>query len=254
MGSNSFAGKRNSMSRIMGFIGVIVFSGLVACKKPVDFKVSKLMVDLQQSALSISLIDSADVVFRKVGTDTKVRQRLSKTAQGLIASLHSLTPGTWNADIEVYTKSVNRQSNQYVTIKPILITEEITDVKVGGPSATSGNGWIKRHVRASANNEVVLIVPEEVYDSYFEIRSTMQQPLILGIAREAININYVVDHKTWTCTNTCFNTEGRITDINHFMSFTNNILSSPWTENEISIGVFSTKNEEIVTYDRTWNQ
>ncbi|MBO9566370.1 MAG: hypothetical protein J7621_26585 [Niastella sp.] len=242
------------MSRIMGFIGVVIFSGLIACKKPVDFKVSKLVVDLQQSAVSINTIDSADVVFRKVGTDTKVRQRLSKTAQGLIASLHSLTPGTWNADIEVYTKSVNRQSNQYVIIKPILITGEIADIKIAGPGATSGNGWIKRHVKASADNEVVVIVPEEVYDSYFEIRSRSQKRLILGIAREAINVNYVVDHKTWTCTNACFDAEGRITDINHFMSFTNNILSSPWTENEISIAVLSEKNEELVNYDRTWNQ
>ncbi len=242
------------MSRVVVFIGMIVLTGLISCSKPVYDKASKLVVDLEHSAININQIDSADVVFRKVGTDTKVRQRLIRTTEGLRAPLYILTPGTWNADIEVYTKAVNRQSNQYVIIKPILISDEITDIKIAGPGATSGNGWIKRHVKASANNEVVVIVPEEVYDSYFEIRSKSQKKLILGIAREAINVNYVVDHKTWTCTSACFSADGRITDINHFMSFTTNILSSPWTENEISIAVLSEQNEELVTYDRTWNQ
>lgn len=243
------------MSRIIGIIGLAVITGLISCKKPADLKTSKLVIDLQQSALAINQVDSADVVFRKTGTDTKVRQRLVKTAQNkLITALHSLTPGTWNADIEVYTKAVNRQSNQYIIIKPILITEEITDIQIAGPDATSGGGWIKRHVKASADNEVVVIVPEEVHDSYFEFRSKTQRKLILGIQREAINVNYVVDHKSWICTNACFNVEGRITDITYFMSFTQAILSSPWTSNDISIGVFTEKNEELLTYDRTWNQ
>ncbi len=243
------------MSRITGIIGLAVITGLISCKKPVDLKTSKLVIDLQQSAIAINQVDSADVVFRKTGTDTKVRQRLVKTAQNkLITALHSLTPGTWNADIEVYTKAVNRQSNQYVIIKPILITEEITGIQIAGPGATSGGGWIKRHVKASADNEVVVIVPEEVYDSYFELRSKTQRKLILGIQREAININYVVDLKTWACTNACFNMEGRIIDINYFMPFTQTIFSNPWTSNDISIAVISDKNEELLTYDRTWNQ
>ena len=241
------------MSRMLGIMGAIVLSGLISCKKPVESKTSKLVIDLQQSALTINDIDSADVVFRKTGTNTKVSQRFTKTAQNLVAALRSLTPGTWNADIEVYTKSVNRQSNQYVIIKPILISDAATDIPVAGPGATSGNGWLKRHVKASAGNEVVVIVPEEVYDSYFEFRSTSQQKLILGIQREAINVNYVVDLKTWACTNTCFNAEGRISDINYFMPFTQTILSNPWTRNDISISVFNDKTEELLTYDRTWH-
>lgn len=242
------------MNQMIGLIGLVVITSLIACSKPVEDKTSKLVIDLQQSAITIDQIDSADVVFRKTGTNTQVKQRFVRTVQGLIAPLRSLTPGSWNADIEVYTKAVNQQSNQYVFIKPILITEQVTDTQIPGPGSTSGNGWVKRHVKASAGNQVVLIVPEEVYDSYFEFRSKAQGPLIFGIQREAINVNYVVDQKTWVCTNACLNAEGRIADINHFMPFTQTILSEPWAKNEISISVLNNKNEELLEYHRIWNK
>jgi hypothetical protein len=242
------------MHPIKVFIGLIVITGMISCSKPVEPKTSRLVVNLQQSAIAIDNIDSADVVFRKVGTNIKVKQHFVKTAQNLVASLQSLTPGTWNADIEVYTKAINRQSNQYVIIKPVLIMEEANDLQITGPGTTSGNGWVKRHVKASVGNEVVVIIPDEVYDSYFEFRSKLQEPLVLGIQREAIKTNYLVAMKTWVCTNACLNAEGRIADLNHFMPFTQTILSTAWNRNEINISVFNNKNEELLTYDHTWNQ
>lgn len=242
------------MHPIIRFTGLIVITGMLSCSKPIEYKTSKLVVDLQQSAITIDNIDSADVVFRKTGTNTTIKQHFIKTGQNLAASLQSLTPGSWNADIEVYTKAVNQQSNQYVFIKSILITEGVNDLQVAGPASTSGNGWVKRHVKASAGNGVVVIIPDDVYDSYFEFRSKLQEPLILGIQREAINVNYVVALKTWACTNACLNAERRIADINHFMPFTQTILSEAWNRNGIHISVFNDKSEELLTYDRTWNQ
>lgn len=241
------------MNRITGFIGLILITSMISCSKPRVHKTAQLVVDLQQSAITIDNIDSADVVFRQTGTNIIVKQHFVKTAQNLTVSLQSLTQGSWNTDIEVYTKAINQQSNQYVFIKPIDITGEELDVQVAGPGPNSGNGWVKRHVKASAGNEVVVIVPEDVYDPYFEFRSKVKEPLIFGIQRQAININYLVDLKTWTCTNACLNTEGRIADINQFMPFTQSIRTASWTTSEINIGVFNEKNEELLTYDRTWN-
>lgn len=251
---DSFAGKSDRMNRMTGIVVLAVVTGIISCKKPVDFRTSKLVIDLQQSAITVNQVDSANVVFRKIGTDLRVRQRLVKTAQNkLMIALHQLSPGTWHADIEVYTKAVNRQSNQYVIITPIQITGELADVRLTGPGATSGGGWVKRHVRASAGNEVVLIVPDDVYDAYFEFRSATARKLVLGIQREAINVNYVVDHKTWACTNACFDGEGCIADNNYFLPFVTNTRAHPWTSNSISIGVFTEKSEELVSYDRTYH-
>lgn len=237
------------MYRIIGLLGLLA---MVSCSKSGDDVPQKgsLVINLQQSVISINDIDSAGVVFRKTGTNIKERRAFSKKAQQLAATLQGLTPGTWNADIEIYTKASNRLSNQYVIIKPILIEEKIEDVQVAGP----GTGWIKRNVKASAGNEVVVIVPDDVYDSYFEIRSRKNQRLYVGIQREAINVNHEVADKTWVCNNDCFNAEGRIVDIDHFMPFTQTIMNTPWTKNEISIGVLDENSQELVLYDRSWNQ
>lgn len=242
------------MNRLAFLLCLIMMIAPISCSKPDEDNTSKLVIDLQQSAINVKQVDSADVVFRKTGTNIQAKQHCIKTSQGLAASMGSLTPGTWNADIEVYTKAINQQSNQYVSIKPVLITEQVRETRIPGPGAASGNGWLKRHVKASAGNQVVLIVAEEVYDSYFEFRSKTTEPLVFGIQREAININYRVDVETWACTNTCLNEAGRITDINHFMPFTQTILSSPWTRNEINISVLNAKSEQLVVYERIWNQ
>jgi hypothetical protein len=244
------------MNWIIGLMALVMIITLPSCSKPVDDQqpTAALVVDLQQSAITINDIDSADVVFRKTGTNEIIRQPFEKKAGQLVAALQSLTTGTWNADIELYTKAVNRQSNQFVIIKSILIAEQAADIQIAGPGPTSGNGWLKRNVKASAGNEVVVIVPDEVYDSYFEFRTNTQQSLVFGIQREAININYLLKMKTWACNNTCFDAKGRIADINHFMLFTQVIQSSPWTKSEISISVLNNQNEELLEYQRTWNQ
>lgn len=230
---------------------------LFACSKKPNPEVStpaSLVLHLAQSALTIQQVDSADVMFRRVNSSETRQAKFAKGLTNMAASLQSLTPGTWNADVEVYTKSVAGQSNQYKFIKPVLVTENMTDVEIPGPGTTSGNGWLKRHVKWSTGNEVAVIVPEEVYDSYFEFRTKAQHKFALGIQREAINVNYMVDSKTWACANTCFNAQGQIINIDHFMPFTQTILSEPWTESLISISVVNDRQETILEYDRTWRQ
>ncbi|WP_276485664.1 hypothetical protein [Paraflavitalea pollutisoli] len=209
-------------------------------------------IDLQSSAVSMPNIDSADVIFRLVGSSTRVQERLVKKDNKLIASTKTLTPGTWNADVEIYTKTVNQLSQQYVLIKAILIADQPQDISIAGPSATNGNGWIKRNVKSSANGQVVILVPEDVYDSWFEFRSKTAAKLLLGVQREAINVNYVVDEKSWSCASNCPMTEGRLNNNAHFMSFTANIMTSPWTRNSISMAVINEKQEVLLEYDRDW--
>jgi hypothetical protein len=239
---------------------IITFAVLVvlfSCRKKdrqEEPETSRLVLNLQQSALGIQHVDSADVVFRKVGTSETVKEKFVKNGGTLTASLKSLTPGTWNADVEVYTRAVNGLSNQYKIIKPVQVTGEPTAVEIPGPGTTSGNGWLKRNVKASAGNEVVVIVPDDVYDSYFEFRTKTAGRYVFGIQREAIKTNYLVTQKSWTCTETCLDGQRQIIDSNHFMPFTQTILSSAWTSNRISIGVINDRMEMILDYDRTWEQ
>ena len=210
------------------------------------------MIQLGQSALPVQQVDSADVVFRKVGTNQTVSEKFVKKTAGLAASLEALTPGTWTADVEVYTLGVNGHSLQYKAIQPVQITGEKKEVNLPGPGTAPGISWLKRNVRTSANNEVVVIVPDEVYDSYFEFRARTDRKYVFGIQREAINVNYLVAQESWVCKETCLDTRRQIVDINHFMPFTQTILSSPWTRNEISIAVLNESGEALLEYDRTW--
>lgn len=212
----------------------------------------ELVIELQSSVLKPADIDSADVVFRKTGTGVSVRERFEKTAQDLVASTRSLSPGTWNADIEVYTKTINQASNQYVIITPVQVAAG--NIGIAGPGATPSNGWVKRHVKASAGNEIVVIVPDNPYDAWFEFRTCAPKPYIFGIQREAINVNYVVSQKNWVCSTNCLDAANRITNLTHFLPFTQTVQASPWTENRISIAVLNDKSETLLEYDRTWNQ
>ena len=239
---------------------LIILTALVvlfACQKkthreePVS---SSLVLNLAQSALTVGQVDSADVVFRKVGSSETSKAKFVKQGTTLAASLTTLAPGTWNADVEVYTRAVAGQSNQYKLIKAILVTAEKTNVEVQGPGATPGNGWLKRHVKASAGNEVVVIVPDEVYDAYFEFRAKAGGRYALGIQREAINVNFVVAQKTWACANACFNAQGVLVNTDYFMPFTQTILSEPWTRNLVSIAVVNEQLQTVLQYDRTWTQ
>jgi len=213
-----------------------------------------LVLNLRQSALKVQDIDSADVVFRKLGSSETIKEKFVKQADELRASLKRLSPGTWNADVEVYTKAVNLSSNQYKRIQPIQVADEKTMVDIAGPGTTPGNGWLKRHVKESAGNEVVVIVPDDVYDSYFEIRARKSGKYAFGIQREAIKTNFLVAQKTWACTGACLDAQGQLTNIDYFMPFTQTIFSSPWTRNEISIAVINEQMEMILDYDRTWLQ
>ncbi|MBB1284558.1 hypothetical protein HRH25_09255 [Flavisolibacter sp. BT320] len=239
-------------------ITLAVLCLLFACSKKQhreeEISSASLVLNLSQSVLSIGQVDSADVVFRKPGSSETSKAKFARQGTNLAASLQLLTPGTWNADVEVYTRAVNGQSNQYKTVQSILVTEARARVEIPGPRATPGNGWLKRHVKASTGNEVVVIVPDEVYDSYFEFRAKPGRRYVLGIQREAINVNYVVEQKTWACASACFNAQGLIIDTEHFMPFTQAILASPWTRNEISIGVLNEQQESVLIYDRTWVQ
>lgn len=241
------------MKKIVLYTVLII---IVSCSKKdhEDTSSTGLVLNLRQSALKVHDVDSADVVFRKVGSNETIKEKFVKHADELRTSLKSLSSGTWNADIEVYTKAVNLESNQYKRIQSILIADEKTRVEITGPGVTSGNGWIKRHVKASTGNEVVVIVPDEVYDSYFEFRAKKSGKYAFGIQREAIKNNFLVKQKIWTCTDACLTPQGQLLDVNHFMQFVQTILSSPWTRNEISISVVNEQLEMILEYDRTWLQ
>ncbi|RYZ48470.1 MAG: hypothetical protein EOO14_22060, partial [Chitinophagaceae bacterium] len=204
-------------------IPFVVLFFLAACSKTPhreqeDLSTS-LVLNMAQSVLSLSQVDSADVVFRKVGSSETSKAKFVKKAGSLAVPLSPLAPGTWNADVELYTRAVNGTSNQYKLVKGILVTEEKTGVVLPGPGAVSGNGWLKRHVKASAGNEVVVIVPDEVYDSYFEFRAKTTGLYAMGIQREAINVNHLVKQETWACTNACFNGNGQLINNDHFMPF-----------------------------------
>lgn len=247
------------MNNKIAYILVATLGSFAACSKsdnptPPPAARQGFIIDLQSSAVAIGNIDSADVVFRLSGSNTRVQERFVKKDNKLVASTKTLTGGTWHADIELYTKSVNQLSHQYTIIKPIEIAATPQEIILAGPGATNANGWVKSNVKASAGNEVIIIVPDNIYDPRFEFRAKTPNKLAFGMQREAINVNYLVAEKSWACANNCTFTEGRLTNNTHFLSFTESIKTSPWTSTAISLAVFNEKSEILLEYDRTWNK
>jgi hypothetical protein len=243
------------MCRKHWLIFPVLMIALFACvKDPPGTPPTKLRINLQGTALSGDDVDSADLVLRGQGGVVKTIKLSLLTTASMEFWWRNLPAGMYTADIEVYTKAGNSKSLQYVLIKPVILSGMDTTIVWTGPAAQSGTGWAKRHVQATANNDIVVIIPDDVYDPYFEIRVKRPYWNNFQIERLALAGSAVVAFKTWKCQSQCFTNGYRITNKDFFLPFTQTIQGSNWTENNISISVGSHPDQQYVDFEKTWHQ
>lgn len=179
-------------------------------------------------------------------------KRFTKSSQGLETDISDMASGDWTANVDVFTKTVNHESIQFVYIGSVTLTDTPDQIEWNGPG--SGNGWMKRHVKTTDGNGVVVIIPDDVYDPYIEFRFNDPQVKGFGAQRSAINVNYLIANKSWTCGSACLNGQKKVINNIEFMPFINTIHVQPWTRNEISISIFNQSIDEMLEWDFTWQR
>lgn len=232
---------------------------MVSCKK--DHTPSspgfdqELVVNLQGTYISVNDVDSANVVFRKNGTSTPVFQRLQKGQNNLHTLTDGMSTGQWSVEIDIYTKKDQQgKSKQFLLNKMITLAKDNDVYEIKGPLQLGGNdSWKPRFVHATSTNDIVVLIPVDVNDPYFEIRTASLDWNLFGVERTAFTGNAVVAHKNWQCTQGCLRSDKLLFDKDTFKPFTDKIKTDAWDRNEIIITVGNTTTQQYNEFGYTWN-
>jgi hypothetical protein len=242
-----------STSKWTGLVMLLAVS-IISCKKDPDTNRvdAKLVVDLQNHLVAVSDIDSANVVLRK-GNSTPYFFRLQKGVNNLEALVDGLPAGQYTADLDLYTKKMQSgKSYQFVSTRPITITNNGGIITVTGPDDLDADGWSARKVHATTDNDIIVLIPLDVNDPYFEVRTKGLNWDFFGVERLALHGQVVVAHETWTCNNDCPGNDRLIFNKTHFFNFTEEIRQKDWTTNEIMITVGNVQQQVYHEFNNVW--
>ncbi len=244
--------------KVAGMLLVLAVS-IISCTKkdPVNEPefppVKKLVLKLEPAGLPIDRVDSASVALRRQGTTIPYFFRLQKGANQLYAEIDGLRAGEWTADFEIYTKALANKSVQIVSTRSVTI-DNAEIITIDGPVDPPANGWKARRVKATDNNDIVVIIPFDVTDPYFEIRTKGLQWDFFGVQRTATYGSAVVAFEDWACDNDCPGNDRLIFNKTKFLPFTQTIQNSPWDKNEIVITVANLQNQVYNEFGYEWFQ
>lgn len=240
-------------SKWAGLVMLLTVS-IISCKKDSvnDHADVKLIVDLHNHLIAVSDVDSANVVLRK-GSSTPFFFRFQKGANKLEALIDGLPNGQYTADIDIYTnKMQSGKSYQFVSTRAITITNNAGEIVTDGPDNPGPDGWSARRVHATSDNDIVVIIPLDVNDPYFEVRTKDLNWDFFGVERLALDGSVVVAHETWTCNNDCPGNDRLIFNKTHFLPFTEEIRQKAWTKNEIMITVGNLQQQVYHEFSNVW--
>jgi hypothetical protein len=243
--------------KIAGMLLLLAVS-ILSCKKDTGTPAiinKKLVVKLENHLIAVSDIDSANVVLRKAGTSTPYFFRLQKGADKLEALIDGLPTGEYAVDVDMYTKEMpSGKFYQFLLNKQVSISNSSNAITIEGPDDLGPDGWSTRKVMATSSRDIVVLIPLDVNDPYFEIRTSTPQWHFFGVERVALQGAAVVAHKNWQCDNGCGTNGGRLLfDKTIFLPFTNIIKNSTWTKNEIIITVGNVQNKTYHEFGHVWN-
>jgi hypothetical protein len=252
--------KTKSMAnrKLAGMLLLLAVS-ILSCKKDNDSSPTpadkKLVVSLQNHLIAVSDIDSANVVLRKNGTNTPYFLRLQKGTGKLEALVDGLPAGQYTADLDLYTREMPSSKHyQFVATKEVSLTNGQADIIIEGPSDLGPDGWSARKVSFTSNRDIIVLIPLDVNDPYFEVRIIGAAYNFVGVERTATLGAAVVAHKEWSCTGNCPDIDGILFIKTIFLPFTNIIQNSNWTKNELIITVGNTQNQAYNEFGLVWNK
>lgn len=217
----------------------------------------KLTIVFTPETLAFNKIDSGAVIFKKQGSLVPIFKRLQKSGGKFEVDMEDLSFGNWTSEIYVYTsKDAAGMSNQYLA-KLSFVKEQITGIVIPAPTAAGSAVWKKSEVLSTPDNGVIVIVPLDITDPYFEIqvRDLKWDSVFVekgGFKRNG-NMNEQVGLKTWTCTSNCFGTDRIISNFQAFAVFAEQMKTTSWNNADVTI-ILTDQQGATQEFYHAWNK
>jgi len=198
-------------------------------------------------------LDKADSVLVKLTnadkTKTLAGKAVKKSADYLV-TLDTLPAGSWQMDLEVYSKPGNGGFKYTISKNVTLpLTEDLT---INGPTALLADQW--KSFLFIKETGFSVTVPLDPTDPAFEVR-TFQGPWeYVNVERHVYKGTTELDADGFQCNNNCFPGNGILKDNTYFVNFSNNVKTLDWNKGEIYIMLINTPTNDDKTiywlYDR----
>ncbi|WEK35796.1 MAG: hypothetical protein P0Y53_25195 [Candidatus Pseudobacter hemicellulosilyticus] len=239
---------------------------LSACKKDKDQPpkppADTFRLQFNGQTIPFSQVDSAVVLFHKEGSNNPVFQRLIKGANHWQTSIDGLSAGKYRAELYVYAQLADGNattSGRYQLDKKFTIPyREDSLVVVAGPGAGPQDPWEKFIVLADPDHSVLLTVPLNPKNPYFEflLQDTRWDQFQLEriAAKYGNGGNEFIAIHAWECPGSCYGADRIISNSTAFLPFVETLGSKAWDNAEVSGWVANSgtgeKVEFFYQYDR----
>jgi hypothetical protein len=239
--------------------GLILVFAQSCLKSSAEYDETKrLRIVFNSQTISFNQLDSASVVFTKQGSNTGVFKRLQKSLDLLETDIEDLSAGTWNAEIYLNTKKDTAGKSSQYKAKLNFSIEQISGILMPAPAQQSTELWKKRIVLATSQNEIVVTIPLDVTDPYFEIITKELRWDSFSIERAAFrranNMNEQLGAQTWTCTSNCMGNDKIIFNSTAFAQFSETMKSKPWNNADVSITIKDEDAQLAYEFYHAWDK
>lgn len=225
---------------------------LSACKKDHDNKpvppAENLQVKFTNATIGINWVDSAMVIFKKEGSATLIMKRFDKQNNVLTVTVDDLPAGNWTANLYVYAHDAESQipfeGFRYLQEKTFTLpyTKEQV-ISVDGPDGKFASPWKSHIVLTDLARSVVLTVPLDCADPYFEFIINDPQYDYLYLDRIAFqrngSTNAIVASANWECGNNCYGPDRFIANKTAFLPFTQALQGKAWDNGDVTAVVMN---------------
>jgi hypothetical protein len=218
----------------------------------------RLRIVFTPQTISFNQLDSASVIFTKQGTSTAIFKRLQKLPDMLETEIEDLPAGNWNAEVYLNTKKDTAGKSSRYKAKLSFAIEQIANILMPAPAQQSTELWKKSIVLSTPQNEIVVTIPLDVTDPYFEIITKELKWDSFFIERAAFkranNMNEQLGAQTWTCTTNCMGSDKIIFNSTAFAQFSEMMKSKQWNNAEVSVVIKDVDGQAEHEFFHAWDK
>lgn len=202
----------------------------------------EFQITFDATTISTAQVDSAFVVFQRKGTVNQYHLRFDKVDGKLSANIDGFRAGEWTAYLHVYGSAASGTSKrEYIDT---LVFQQGTipqNVVHKGPKGGIEDVW-EPYVLLTQNPELVVIVPLDNTNPYFEVRANnaakWQSFYISRSAMFRLNSgsgNELKVEGSWDCPGACFTNGNYISDKTTFLQFSEAVKTKTWNNGEVDL-------------------
>lgn len=216
-----------------------------------------LQVSFSNNTIEFSLVDSGTVIFKKEGSQTPILKRFTKGNKTLEVMVGDLLPGNYAAEIYVFGRLPNGPAGitrRYVQqVGFTLPYTQAAAITTPGPDGGFRNNWKPHAVLSDAARSIVLTVPLDCRDPYFEFIVNDTRWDYLYIDRVAFKrngtMNELMASGKWECDQACYGADRFIGNKTAFAPFVQLLTNKEWDNADIdAIAINQATGEEVVLF------